>query len=90
MKLLRCGLCGDVFSLHLEMRSCHCGDTKGMYLEDCVSAIYYGEHAKPIGFANNSFKSALVNQPERGLGEDFKAFVIPKECETFKKVSPKV
>jgi len=56
-----------------------------MYINE-IDAIYSGDDAVPIGFANGSLVEALRNQPEAGMGKVFTAFVIPKECETFVKV----
>lgn len=86
MKLLHCGNCLDVFNLTYETKSCRCGETKGRYLPDGINAIYSGEDATPLGFANFSFSMALIRQPEEGWGERFEAFVIPKICPTFVKV----
>lgn len=86
MKLLFCTSCQDVIKLHEGVtRSCLCGKVSGKYL-NMLDAVYSGETAVPMGFANNSLLLALRNQPMVGLGETFKAFVIPKECDTFKKV----
>ena len=86
MKLLFCKGCGDTFSICVEEeRSCKCGNTKGEYVNR-LDAIYSGDDAVPLGFANGSFVNALRNQPEEGLGDDFTAFVISKDCLTFRKV----
>ena len=88
MKLLYCGNCGDVFNLTEDERTCTCGRTRGMYI-DSVSAWYAGDLAVPLGFANTSFENALINQPDedKGKGECFEAFVIPKHCATFGRAS---
>lgn len=83
MKLLKCNKCYHVFSLTYDERTCDCGETSGKYYEDGLHAKYSGD-ATPLGFANNSFRAAIQNQPEDGWGETFEAFVIPKECNTFK------
>lgn len=81
MKLLFCSDCHDVFSLRVNIeKTCHCGKVKGMYLDD-LNAVHTG--GVPLGFANSSLVEALKNQPEKGDGARFTAFVIPKECETF-------
>jgi hypothetical protein len=84
MKLLLCSECNDIFNLTLQEKSCSCGKTKGKYLPDMLHAIYQGSGI-PIGFNNKSFILAMTFQPEQGMGEEFSAFVIPKNCETFKK-----
>ena len=35
-----------------------------------------------IGFDNETLVEAILHQPERGMGRDFIAFVIPKHCKT--------
>ncbi len=86
MKLLLCKECEDVIRLIQEqVRSCRCGKVSGVYT-DPINAIYTGDSAISLGFANSTLVSAMGNQPESGWGVDFKAFVIAKECDTFKKV----
>lgn len=82
MKLLFCLKCTDLFNLDYEMKECSCGSVKGRYIDQQV-ATYAGESAVPLGFTNNSFVSAIKNQPKEGMGEEFTAFVIPKKCPTF-------
>ncbi|PZX07403.1 hypothetical protein C7437_101516 [Psychrobacillus insolitus] len=84
MKLVLCLHCQDLFNLALEEKSCRCGLTKGKYINQ-LHAIYSGEHAMPLGFANSSLIKAIQNQPKEGLGETFTAFIIPRECATFVK-----
>jgi hypothetical protein len=84
VKLLFCKACQDVFKLNEHPRRCRCQLTYGRYIDD-VNAIYMGEHAVPIGFANTSFAQAIVNQPRFGDGARFEAFVIPEECATFRR-----
>lgn len=81
MKLLLCHECGDVFNLKSEVKTCSCGQTRGQYTDD-LNAVYDG--GIPLGFANSSFLEAVIAQPESGLGKEFTAFVIPRECSTFK------
>lgn len=87
MKLLFCKNCQDLIRLIASNRSCLCGKTSGHY-DDDLNAVYEGDFAVPIGFLNSSFSKAIQNQPQDGKGEIFKAFVIPKDCPTFKKFSP--
>ncbi len=87
MKLLLCRLCEDVFRILVnEERTCRCGRTKGRYEKDGLNAWYEGgAHAVPLGFANDSFIRAVYQQPASGsLGKEFTAFVIQKDCPTFK------
>lgn len=58
--------------------------TKGKYI-DLQFAEYSGEFAVPLGISNPSLKNAVKNQPLKGIGELFTAFVIPSFCETFVK-----
>lgn len=87
MKLLYCKDCGDVVVLRLGYdRTCECGQVVGQYTDN-LNAVYSGDQAVPLGFANDSFVYARSNQPENGLGERFDAFVIPVECRTFIKAN---
>jgi hypothetical protein len=86
MKLLLCKNCQDVIRLQVNIkRTCKCGNVSGIYLDD-LNAIYSGDDAVPIGFANSTLVEAIRNQPEEGMGKVFTAFVIPKNCYTFEKV----
>lgn len=86
MKLILCKKCQDVVRLiQEEERTCKCGSCSGKY-EDDLHAYYKGEHAVPMGFANSTLVNAVVNQPESGMGSNFTAFIIPKECPTFEKI----
>lgn len=85
MKLLFCNECQDVIRLIKTKRTCKCGKVGGKYIDD-LNAVYFGETAMPIGFANNSLRRAIYNQPDEGMGEVFTAFIIPKDCPTYKLV----
>lgn len=86
MKLIHCNKCYDVMALRFESRSCYCGESGGRYEPDGLNAVFWGP-ALPLGFANASFSDALQNQPEaeERWGRRFEAFVIEKDCATFKK-----
>jgi hypothetical protein len=84
MKLLYCPNCADVFNLNFKDKKCSCGQTSGHYLSDGLHAVYVG--GIPLGFNNRVFEESLINQPFNGAGRDFPAFVIPKKCDTFKKL----
>ena len=71
----------DVFSLDYVLKRCKCRESYGQYAQNALHAVISGP-CTPLGFANRSFQNALGNQPSEGMGEEFKAFVIPKECET--------
>jgi len=85
MKLILCKSCQDIVRPYPnKTRSCECGkvsvEAKGI-LNIEVSGK---EYAVPLGFRNSSFKVAVMTQPENGMGKDFVAFVIPKECDSIK------
>jgi len=86
MKLILCKKCQDVVRLIEKTRYCECGSCGGYY-QNHLYAVYFGQYAIPIGFANRSLLVAVNHQPNGGLGETFTAFVIPKNCETFKKIT---
>jgi hypothetical protein len=86
MKLIFCPHCQDVVKLALTTRTCECGMAGGRYLDDALHAEVWGS-AIPLGFANSSLASALLVRPDRGMGREFTAFVIPYECPTVKLVS---
>lgn len=87
MKLILCNNCKDVVSLQVKTkRNCKCGLCHAQYEENGLDAWYEGP-ATPLGFANSSLVMALLKQPQEGMGESFEAFVIPKECPTFTKLT---
>lgn len=84
MKLILCKKCQDVVRLiKNNVRRCECGSCSGQYVDD-LNAWYKGIHAIPMGFNNSSAAKAIRNQPKNGWGVNFDAFVIAKECKTFK------
>ena len=84
MKLIYCPYCHDIIKLRRQVTICECGKSFGTYLDD-LNAAYSGD-AVPLGIANSSFIGALKNQPASGDGMRFEAFVIPKDCLTFKRI----
>lgn len=87
MKFVLCRKCQDVFKLHYEARTCQCGHSKGVYLDD-LYAEYSGDHAVPIGFDNHSLIRTLQEHPFNGeRGKVFDAFIIPSNAETMVKVT---
>ena len=92
MKLLFCPMCQDIVKLLKErQRTCVCGKSWGMYLENGVDSIYGGE-AVVLGFGNETFMSAIRKLGGRGpdgLGWRFTAFVMPKDTPTVKFVPVK-
>jgi hypothetical protein len=86
VKLVLCRSCQDVFKLVYDKRTCLCGKTWGRYLEDGLHAVYGGESAIPLGFANDSLATAIAFQPTKVTsGFRFEAFVISKKCATMVK-----
>ncbi len=89
MKLLYCRKCHHVFKLSGWDGACLCGGARGRYHLNGIDAVYSGEHAVPLGIANGSLLKAIAKQPlTPGPGERFEAFVIPVQCETFRRVNP--
>lgn len=81
MKLIYCKKCHDVRRLSTEYQTtCECGNSWGYYTDDINAKI--GGDALPLGFGNRSFAHAIKNQPNEGIGIQFTAFVIPKQCPT--------
>jgi hypothetical protein len=78
MKLIFCPACQDVIKLASSLRYCMCGESFGYYTDEIKAVI--GGKAIPLGFANNSLVEALRNRPEKGMGERFIAFVIPRNA----------
>lgn len=86
MKLLFCEKCTDIIRLiKNETTFCKCGSVGGKYIDN-LNAVYFGEMGVPIGFDNYSFYDAICDQPKEGMGVTFTAFVIPKNCPTYKLV----
>ena len=81
MKLIVCLKCNDVVSLRYEDRTCFCSCSGGRYTGKGAEAEIWG-NSIPLGFTNSSFIRALREQPAKGLGSEFTAFVIPKQCDT--------
>lgn len=88
MKILFCKECQDCIKLVPQRESrCMCGKSHGTVKPDGLNAIISGENAIAIGFSNQSLRIAVIKQPIEGLGKDFVAFVIPKQCPTVKYLS---
>lgn len=83
--MLLCVECDSIFSLGYKLKVCTCGKVSGKYVDE-VNAIYSGDSAYPIAFANSSFRDALRNQPKSGAGKRFDAFVVAKDCGTYIKI----
>jgi len=102
MKLLTCFSCRDVFSLGMYLHECSCGTVSGKYRPDGLHADVYmpsRESGAVLGFANSSFKQALLEQSAFGdlpitmpymgkevaKGREFLAFVIPETADTVRR-----
>ena len=87
MKLLLCKSCQDIVRpLIGKERSCECGACTIIGESDGITVTYSGkEKAVIFGFNNSSLVQAVRNQPNEGMGKDFIAFVIPKNCSSVKK-----
>ncbi len=87
MKMLFCPACNELFNIDKKnIKKCSCGKTVGKYEKNGTITYSYGI---PIGFRPQSFKEAIVGQPEGISGErgkEFVAFVIPKKCDSMNKV----
>ena len=84
MKLIMCRKCLDIVRLiEIDRKNCDCEASWGYYKDD-LNAVYGGE-AIPIAILNSSIISAIGNQPEEGDGRRFDAFIVPKQCDTFKR-----
>lgn len=86
MKLILCKACSDIIALRHFPRQCFCGRSFGYYYEDSDSYAVYGGEAIPIGILNSTLHEAISCQPEGGMGKEFTAFVIPKQCPTFERI----
>lgn len=87
MKLLLCKECHDVVRpLIGKKRWCQCGKCAVVGDDDNITIRCSGENAVILGIANSSLRSAVINQPSQGMGKEFTAFVIPKQCDVVKKI----
>lgn len=84
MKLLFCPKCADIIALRRELRTCHCGEASGRYIDNLNAEISGGV---PLGIDNRSFLYAVATRPETGLGSRFDAFVIPIQCDSVAEVA---
>jgi hypothetical protein len=66
MKLLYCPTCGDVFNLQRYLKSCRCGETKGLY-KDRVNAEVNGKGIS-LAIGNGSLHAAIGNISDQVLG----------------------
>ena len=85
MNLIYCPECQDVRKLDFAVTVCSCGASKGWYSDNRLHAVIQGK-AIPIRFDNPSLMAALGNHLWNGLGVEFTAFVLPKNCDTVTKL----
>jgi len=85
MKLFYCPKCKSIASLSKEPRFCDCHRSGGVYTDDIHAEIWGA--AIPLGIANDSFLQALQERPDKGLGKEFIAFVIPRHCVSIRRDS---
>ncbi len=83
MKLLFCPHCTDIVRLKKMPKTCDCGKVGGRYLEDGLIMGHFGEGI-PLFISNSSFAEAIENRPDSGLGSEFTASVIQKDCDTIR------
>jgi len=85
MKLILCKSCQDIIRPYPnKTRSCECGKVSVTPVGSLNIEVSGKMYATPLGFRNSSFKTAVINQPKIGMGEDFVSFVIPKMCDSIK------
>jgi hypothetical protein len=85
MKLILCKSCQDIVRPYPnKVRSCECGKITVEAVGSLNIEVSGKKYATPLGFRNSSFRMAVINQPEIGMGQDFVAFVIPKQCDSIK------
>ena len=94
MKLLICLECGDVFNLTKVNKTCSCGNTCGICIDDLDVEIK--GNCKAIGFVNSSFTSAYWMQKMDDdtqketdsccSGVEFKAFFIPEAAKSVRRI----
>jgi hypothetical protein len=63
MKLLNCLGCHDIIALSSkQIRTCLCGESKGYYAKNGVTAFIYGEKSRAIGFINSEYIKSLTQE----------------------------
>ena len=58
MKLLMCTTCTSIFNLSRKLKSCECGEVRGMYEQDGSHAVTNGKGVT-LAFGNGSVLSAV-------------------------------
>lgn len=87
MKLIYCPKCKDIVKLHDELRSCLCGASRGMYLNDQL-ALVDGD-AVPLGVDNRSFLETLERSKSSKIGYEeliFLSFFFRNDAKNIRKL----
>jgi hypothetical protein len=94
MKLLMCLKCGDIFNLTRKEKTCGCGETKGLCVNELIAEI--SGDCQPIGIVNDSFSQSikaqriedkkLIRKDECCKGIEFTAFIIPETATSISRV----
>lgn len=82
MKLLFCLKCQDIRKLGNDWTRCKCGESAARYLGDDWHAEYVGKNVVPVGFANDSFASAVRLWQGHQANYRFVAFTMPDDVES--------
>jgi len=79
MKLIHCKKCGSIYNLTHELKSCSCGKTAGLYIDD-EDVVYGGSSATCLGIDNSAFGIAISNQNLDGFGIRFDSYICALYC----------
>lgn len=79
MKLIYCKKCGDIYNLTSDIKTCSCGKTVGLYIDN-ENAVYGGDGATCLGIDNNALDIAIDNQNLDGFGIRFDSYVCALYC----------
>jgi hypothetical protein len=81
MKLILCPKCYDVVKCgNRRKRYCACKKSWGKYIDELYAEI--GGEAIPVCLHNSEMVLAIRNQPKKGWGPNFTAWIPAKQCET--------
>lgn len=76
MKLIFCDMCWDVFKLDYDLRSCKCGNCKGMYDDNGATAVTNGKGCS-IAISNGSLQNALMGEAQYEYKSTHHGYDIP-------------
>jgi len=74
MKMIYCNFCGDIYNVDKTIKTCSCGKTKALYIND-ENIIYGGDEALCLGLDNNTFEIAKYKQVLDGFATRFDSYV---------------